>query len=356
MLRDAARAAGTPLPLLVLHDVGWPYGRRDLYYSPERIPADQRQPFARQGILPGHRELVPEGGLNPQLDNAVVEGGARNGVRTALEDFASDHDRPLRMVIVPIYFGLAVVAEQELLDDRPELAGLFDRLESTETLRELTELAESIRLDEQIRHQEAFWTIYGRAEHAAHLYLELLARALGDHDLEDGLRAEQLKAHLDVIRQQAVQGDLVDCGPRSAGTAIFMRGYLEAHGIGGGDVWLAGDFSRAREAFARFGLLDDRVKSLGVAPPATPEAGPEQIALLRVDGRDPAHLRSALEDLYDRVAVGGIVLIDDHATSAAQGTLEAFRSARGVVDTLERAGGRDAWWQKTAHRPLSAAN
>ena len=32
------RAAGAELPLLVLHDVGWPHGRRDAYWSPESIP------------------------------------------------------------------------------------------------------------------------------------------------------------------------------------------------------------------------------------------------------------------------------------------------------------------------------
>ena len=25
-------------PLILLHDIGWPYGRRDLYYNPENIP------------------------------------------------------------------------------------------------------------------------------------------------------------------------------------------------------------------------------------------------------------------------------------------------------------------------------
>ena len=29
-----SRQAGVPLPLCFLHDVGWPYGRRDLYYAP----------------------------------------------------------------------------------------------------------------------------------------------------------------------------------------------------------------------------------------------------------------------------------------------------------------------------------
>ena len=36
MLADVARKAATPLPVLILHDVGWPYGRRDLYYEHPR--------------------------------------------------------------------------------------------------------------------------------------------------------------------------------------------------------------------------------------------------------------------------------------------------------------------------------
>ena len=354
MLRDAARAAGARLPLLVMHDVGWPYGRRDLYYASERIPEEQRQPFARRGMLPGHRELVAEGGLNPQLDHALVEGGALNGVRTALEDFAGDHDKPLRCVIIPIYFGLALVAEEELLDARPELAAVLDRLESTEALRELTELAEAIRIEEQINHQEAFLTIYGRGEHAAGLYLDLLKRALVDeHQLEDHRRVEQSEHCLDVIRREAVEGDLVDCGAQSAGSAIFMRGYLDAHGIAGGDLWLGGvaaDRDAAREGFARFGLLDDRVKFLPGAPTATPESAEvDRIALLRVEGSNPAILSSALEALYDRIALGGFVVIDDHGTPGCERTVEAFRSERGITEPLERADGGDSWWRKTTH-------
>src|SRR5207249_9924999 len=36
-LRLIAAAAGGPIPLIVLHDLGWPHGRRDSYYSPDRI-------------------------------------------------------------------------------------------------------------------------------------------------------------------------------------------------------------------------------------------------------------------------------------------------------------------------------
>ena len=43
LLSEGARRHQAPLPLLVLHDVGWPYGRRDLYYAPETIPAEAGQ-------------------------------------------------------------------------------------------------------------------------------------------------------------------------------------------------------------------------------------------------------------------------------------------------------------------------
>ncbi len=53
--RERPQDAGTPLPVLILHDVGWPYGRRDLYYTPETIPEEFRQPYEQAGMLPGHK-------------------------------------------------------------------------------------------------------------------------------------------------------------------------------------------------------------------------------------------------------------------------------------------------------------
>ena len=84
-----------------MHDVGWPYGRRDLYYAPERIPAEHRQPYAQAGMRPRTRKLVAHGGLNPTMYNAEIEGGPRNGVMTALDDFVAEHDRPLRRLVLP---------------------------------------------------------------------------------------------------------------------------------------------------------------------------------------------------------------------------------------------------------------
>ena len=75
LLREVAQGAGAPLPVLILHDVGWPYGRRDLYYAPETIPEEFRQPYRRAGMRPAHKRLMPYGaGLNPTMCNAAGRG------------------------------------------------------------------------------------------------------------------------------------------------------------------------------------------------------------------------------------------------------------------------------------------
>jgi Methyltransferase domain len=101
------RFTGPDAPLLMLHDVGWPHGRRDAYYAPDQIPEGDRQPMVEGGCLfPGEPGIV-DGGL-PYKWVARREGGARNGVLTALEEFVGGRD-DLRLVVVPAFFGLGVV-------------------------------------------------------------------------------------------------------------------------------------------------------------------------------------------------------------------------------------------------------
>jgi hypothetical protein len=101
------RAGGAEFPLLLFHDIGWPHARRDSYYVPERIPEEHRQPLVKDAsVIPGERG-VADGGL--PLDWAAErEGGERNGVLTAIEDFIATRD-DLELVTVPAFFGLGVV-------------------------------------------------------------------------------------------------------------------------------------------------------------------------------------------------------------------------------------------------------
>jgi hypothetical protein len=102
-------------PVVLLHDVDWPYGRRDLYYDPETIPAEHRNPFAALGMLPGQAELVEEGGFNAGVANAVHERTPRNGVRTAVEDFVAASALDLRFSTIPGFHGLGLLVTEALL-------------------------------------------------------------------------------------------------------------------------------------------------------------------------------------------------------------------------------------------------
>ena len=78
---------------IFLHDVGWPYARRDMYYDRDTVPAEYQQPAAKRGIVRGVSALSadPARGINADQWNAVHEGGPRNGVLTAVEDFIAKH-------------------------------------------------------------------------------------------------------------------------------------------------------------------------------------------------------------------------------------------------------------------------
>lgn len=79
-----------PKGIIFLHDTGYPYGRRDIYFTPSDVPTEFRQEYSTLGIVKGQSELVA-GGDNEGLPHATHEGGARNGVLTAVEDFAKEY-------------------------------------------------------------------------------------------------------------------------------------------------------------------------------------------------------------------------------------------------------------------------
>jgi hypothetical protein len=102
-------------PLFFLHDVCWPWGRRDQYCAPDSIPAHFRHPCsASLGVLPGRNELGP-GGFSGDASHygyaaADYEGGPRNGVLSAIEDFIAERGgEEWQLLIVPVIFGLGIL-------------------------------------------------------------------------------------------------------------------------------------------------------------------------------------------------------------------------------------------------------
>lgn len=138
LLHDRLAKQGRWPPIVLLHDVLWPHGRRDQYYDVSTIPEEYRKPY---------REYEVDG---VTVCNAVEEGGQRNGVMCALRDFLADHDGQYRVVLLPIYFGLAIVVDKQRLAETPTLSEFLDWLESAKGRFRLLCLAEQIRVREML--------------------------------------------------------------------------------------------------------------------------------------------------------------------------------------------------------------
>lgn len=107
---EQSQRAGKPF-LAFYHDVGWPCARRDQYCAPERIPPEFRQPHAwDRGLTLGDPGTI-EGGFRSEglWACALQEGGARNGVLTAIEDFVEGKESELLWAYVPAVFGLGIL-------------------------------------------------------------------------------------------------------------------------------------------------------------------------------------------------------------------------------------------------------
>jgi Methyltransferase domain len=109
-----SRGAARPF-FAFLHDVEWPSGRRDMYYAPESIPAEFRHAYSYEGgAFPGHSALYSGRGFRGagHFAWAKHEGGPRNGVLTAIEDFLAEADKAgncYAYAQVPAVFGLGII-------------------------------------------------------------------------------------------------------------------------------------------------------------------------------------------------------------------------------------------------------
>jgi GT2 family glycosyltransferase/glycosyltransferase involved in cell wall biosynthesis/predicted nucleic acid-binding Zn-ribbon protein len=158
LLERAADDARRVPPIVLLHDVGWPYARRDLYYDAETIPPAHRQPHERGGVGLGSSELIKTG-LNAHLDHAGHEHGPRNGVRTAVEDFVEASPLTWSFMVLPGVSGLGILVPAPTLDDNGKLRDLLEQFAEPAFLTDLIELVERTRIDSETARQAARRTV-----------------------------------------------------------------------------------------------------------------------------------------------------------------------------------------------------
>jgi Methyltransferase domain len=148
-IAQAAQRHARSFPLVVTKSMSWPYARRDMYYAPDDIPAAHRHPYARSGMTPWASDLAP-GLINSGFANALAEGGPRNGVRTAVEDFVRESTFPLRLLALPTNHGVGILYEA---GSRTE-EFLVRNLAPPPLLARLLEACELVRLNDILRRLE----------------------------------------------------------------------------------------------------------------------------------------------------------------------------------------------------------
>lgn len=135
-----AATSGKAPPLVLLHDVAWPYARRDLYYDPDGIDIADRNPCAYRGMLPGQSELT-DAGISGHFANALHEGGPRNGVLTAVEDFRASCGVKTALHLLPFFNGLGILVPE--IRSTAALQAVIDGFYAPEFLLEICTLLEN---------------------------------------------------------------------------------------------------------------------------------------------------------------------------------------------------------------------
>ena len=196
------------------------------------------------------------------------------------------------------------------------------------------------------------------------------------HTMIGRKRLDNLQQCMETVLTENIPGDFIETGIWRGGACIFMRGVLVAHGITDRTIWAADSFEGVppptwpedagfdisrdvlpvlavpledvRSLFQRYGLLDDKVQFLkGWFKDSLPIAPIEQLAILRLDGDLYESTMTALVPLYDKVADGGFVIVDDYGSCPpCKRAVDDFRTERGITDTLHVIDRQSAYWRK----------
>jgi O-methyltransferase len=191
-------------------------------------------------------------------------------------------------------------------------------------------------------------------------------------------RLVQLALCVAQVVNEDVPGDMLEAGVWRGGACILMRGVLAAMNSDR-TVWVADSFAglpkpdaerypadaddrhwtfselavgldAVRENFARYGLLDNRVRFLqGWFADTLPAAPVSRLAVLRVDGDMYGSTIEVLDALYPKLSPGGFCIIDDYgAVAGCRAAVTDYRSAHGITEPIEEIDWTGAAWRRTS--------
>lgn len=174
----------------------------------------------------------------------------------------------------------------------------------------------------------------------------------------------------DVLKHK-IPGDVIECGAWRGGVTIFMRAVLRAYGDDEKSVWVADSFEgmprtnfrpdlnwgppgqmaasleEVKENFARYGLLDERVRFIkGYFNKTLPTAPIDKLSVLRADADFYDSQKDVLTYLYPKLSVGGYMVIDDYPAFGCNLAINEYRKAHNITEEIKTIDTSAIYWQK----------
>ncbi|CAF3432229.1 unnamed protein product [Rotaria socialis] len=157
-----------------------------------------------------------------------------------------------------------------------------------------------------------------------------------------------------------VMGDFIECGVWRGGSSVFARAILKALNNNDRHVWLADSFQGLPKArtpndhdhwskmeylkvsleevqtnFRSFNLLDDRVHFCkGYFVDSLPRCNVSRIAVFRMDGDMYESTMDQLFNLYSKLQIGGVIIIDDYTISDCFRAIVDFRKWHNITEEI----------------------
>lgn len=191
-------------------------------------------------------------------------------------------------------------------------------------------------------------------------------------------RLENILELSQIIFKESIPGDFIETGVWRGGATILMKAIIDEYEQKNRKVWVADSFEGLPKPnsqkyrydkgdlhytekvlsvsiddvkfnFEKYGLLDEDVIFLkGWFKDTLPNAPIEKIALLRLDGDMYESTMDALENLYDKVSIGGYIIVDDwNAVPACKQAIIDFRTQRNIKDELIPIDWASVYWKKS---------
>jgi len=196
------------------------------------------------------------------------------------------------------------------------------------------------------------------------------------HTMIGLMRLENLQYCAEETIRNNVHGDLIETGVWRGGAAIFMRIILKTYGIKNKIVYVADSFEgvpkpnvdkfpadkgsdlhtydelkigleEVKSNFKMYDVLDEQIKFIEGFFENTMKNTPiEKLSLLRLDGDMYGATWAVLENLYEKLSVGGYLIIDDYILEPCQNAIHDFRKLKKIKEPIMPVDGSGVYWKK----------